>query len=517
MASSFFMNIYAISALINVATSLVLGLLVFSADRKSFLNIIFTAFAASVAFWSYSYFSWQIADTAQEALFWAHLLMVGAIFITPVYFHFVTHFLGIRAGYSVIIGYVGAAVFSAINWTPLFISGVSEKMEFLFWPSAGPFFFPFLLWWIIYAIYPVYLLLRAKRRPSIDQRSLSILLVGTIIGYAGGITNYFLWYDILILPFGNISASIYIACVAYVTMSNRLFNMKVIATELLIFCLWLFMFVRLLISTSLNDQLADGALLFVSLIVGTLLIRSVDREVEQREKIERLSEEKSEFMTFASHEIRNPITAMRGYASLISDGTVDHASPEVRGVAEKILVEGNDVLRIISEYLNKSKLELGQISYIKTPFDVGNAVSGIVDGYKPHATQRGLVLSKHLDESHLLTIDADEGKVKEVIGNLIDNSIKYTKKGSVTVSVERHGDIVRTTISDTGVGIPKETLPELFKKFSRADAQKVNLLGTGIGLYLAKTFIEAQGGKIWAESEGKDKGSCFIIEFPAIT
>ena len=173
------------------------------------------------------------------------------------------------------------------------------------------------------------------------------------------------------------------------------------------------------------------------------------------------------------------------------------------------------MLNLIAQYLSKSKMELGQISYAKVPFDMGAVVMSIASGYKPHAEQKGLTLTTAVDPAQKFMVVGDEGKVKEVIGNIVDNSLKYTKQGGITISVERHGVSIRAVISDTGVGIPPETLPQLFKKFSRADAQKVNLLGTGIGLYLAKTFIEAQGAHIWAESEGRDKGSRFIIEFPA--
>jgi signal transduction histidine kinase len=350
-------------------------------------------------------------------------------------------------------------------------------------------------------------------------RQALIIMLGTYINVSlAAATNIigpslFGYFDFLwVGPFAMV---VWISSVAYAISRYQLFNIRVIAAEFFIFSLWVFLVVRIFISNSVQDFWINGASFIVALILGFFLVRSVIRDVEQRERIEEMSNQKSEFMTFASHEIRNPITAMRGYASLITDGTVEHASPEVRAVAAKILVEGNDVLRIISEYLNKSKLELGQISYTKDPFDLSVAVSSIVDGYKPHAEQRDLTLEIHVDPSQKIVINADEGKVKEVIGNLIDNALKYTKHGGITVTVERHGVSVRTIIADTGVGIPAETLPQLFKKFSRADAQKVNLLGTGIGLYLAKTFIEAQGGRIWAESEGKDKGSRFIVEFPA--
>lgn len=513
------MNIYALTALVNVATSIVLGALVLFADKKARLNRMFALFALSVALWSFAYFNWQIATDATSALAWTHLLMAGAIFITPIYFHFSTIFLRMekRLRALIVVGYIFVAAFSILNWSPLYIANVRPLDGFPFWPIAGPLFLPFLLIWVFYSLLPIYFLVRALRETK-DPATLSALkyiLAGTAIGYAGGCTNYFLWYAILILPFGNISASIYLVLVAYATMRYQLFNMKVIAAELLTFSLWLFIFIRLVLAETTQDTLLDGGLLVVTLVVGVLLIRSVDKEVEQREEIERLSNEKSEFMSFASHEVRNPITAMRGYASLLVDGTVKDVSEQGRGVAQKILVNGDTVLALISEFLNKSKVELGQISYNMADTDLGKTITSIGEGFKVHAKEKGLTLDIKIDYPTLI-VKTDEAKLREIVGNLIDNSVKYTKAGGVTVEVEKRNGMGRVIVSDTGVGIAPETISHLFQKFSRADAQKMNLLGTGLGLYLAKTFIEGMGGKIWVESDGPGKGSRFIIELHTV-
>lgn len=349
---------------------------------------------------------------------------------------------------------------------------------------------------------------------------LLIIGLGVAITGIGG-----LYFDIILAsPFINDFRYIWLGppfntalaiLITYAVYRYELLDTKVIATELLIPLLWIFTFLRTMLAIAPVERALNGVLFILVLGIGALLIRSVRREVQQRERIEQLSEEKSEFMTFASHEIRNPITAMRGFASLIVDGTTGDVSPRTKDAAEKIFVTGNEVLMLISTFLNKSKMELGQIQYNMSSFDLGAAVGVIADGYAPHASQKGLQLIKRIDPAQKFMVTADEGKVKEVIGNVIDNSLKYTKQGSLTVSVERHGVATRVVVEDTGVGIPPETLPHLFKKFSRADAQKVNILGTGVGLYLAKTFIEGMKGRIWAESDGAGKGSRFIIEFPA--
>jgi signal transduction histidine kinase len=269
-----------------------------------------------------------------------------------------------------------------------------------------------------------------------------------------------------------------------------------------------------MLAESSTEQLLNICLLLAVSIVGLLLIRSVYKEVEAREEIQRLSEQKSEFMTFASHEIRNPITAMRGYASLMLEGSTGPMAQQAKDTARKLLVLGNEVLTLIAQYLDKSKIELGQLNYAVTRFDAIELAREIVHEAEPNAELHKLTLGVKTDSNEPHWIDADRGKIKEVIANLVDNALKYTPRGFVSVSVEHREHAVRISVIDTGVGIPKETIEQLFKKFSRADAQKMNLLGTGLGLYLAKVFVEAHHGTIWAESDGEDKGSRFIIELP---
>jgi signal transduction histidine kinase len=512
------MNFFAYSALLNAFTSAIIGLFVLSRGLKNRSNVIFTLFAFAVSAWSIGYVFWQTAPTVDSALQWTQIFMAAAVFIPFFYFHFITSFLKIERSESIVTvaGYALAVVFSYMSFTPLFISGMHPLYEFPFWPIPGPFFTPFLAIWLFYVLYGTYILFREYRKTSgVKRAQILIICAGMAVGFVGGISNYFLWYEIPILPWGNVLVSFYVIMVGYAILKHRLFDIRVIATEMFMFALWFVAFFRLIIAQGTLEVIVSGAFLAALLIIGALLIRSVSREVEQREQIERLSEEKSEFMSFASHEIRNPITAMRGYASLIADGTAGEASPQVKEIGKRILVEGNEVLNLISQFLSKSKLELGQLAYAHDFFDMGEVVSQAVDGYVPHAEERGLYLKKNIDLSKQFKVMGDHSKVREVVGNLIDNSLKYTKMGGVSVSVEEVAGKVRVEVADTGVGIAADTIQHLFKKFSRADAQKMNLMGTGLGLYLGKTFIEAQGGKIWAESGGAGKGSTFIIEFPS--
>ena len=149
----------------------------------------------------------------------------------------------------------------------------------------------------------------------------------------------------------------------------------------------------------------------------------------------------------------------------------------MRSAVLKIQTEGDIELALISQYLSKSKLELGQITYDVHSTDIGKLVVGVSESLQPRAQEQGLTLLVHAKPPTPVLAYADEAKLREVIGNLVDNAIKYTKEGGVDVSIETQDRAVRITVSGTGVGIPPDTLHQLFRKFSRADAQRLNLLG----------------------------------------
>jgi signal transduction histidine kinase len=156
------------------------------------------------------------------------------------------------------------------------------------------------------------------------------------------------------------------------------------------------------------------------------------------------------------------------------------------------------------------------MKYEFSEFDFRDLVKEVVNELKPNIEAKGLECKiKITDEA--CPLKADRTKLKQVLNNLVDNSSKYTKQGWLEVSVENKGSKVLFAVKDSGVGIAEKTLGQLFQRFIRAkNANDTNILGTGLGLYIAKKMVEANNGRVWAESEGEGKGSQFYVEIPTI-
>lgn len=212
------MNFYGLSALINFATCLLLGLFGFFKGKGDKITRSFLWFCLSISFWSISYFIWQLAEDEKTALLWSRILMAGAIFIPIFYLHFVVNLLYLfRQNKKIIIsGYLIFLFFLLADFTPFFIKEVAPELSFRFWPKPGLLFHPFIIIWFAYVIYATYLLSKELSSPSEFRRvQIKYLLCGIILGYLGGSTNYFLFYDIPIPPIGTICVTFFVIFTLY--------------------------------------------------------------------------------------------------------------------------------------------------------------------------------------------------------------------------------------------------------------------------------------------------------------
>lgn len=331
--------------------------------------------------------------------------------------------------------------------------------------------------------------------------------------------------------FGLFGMTVFMIFIGIMIVRYRTFNVGLIASQALIIALVLLIGSQFTFSVNTTTAVLTSITLILTGVIGVILIRSVKKEVKLREDVENLVHSlalaneklteldklKSEFVSIASHQLRAPLTAVRGYASMLLDGSFGKIPTEATQALERISESAKNMAYSVEDYLNVSRIESGNMKYNCTDFNLRDEAEHVCDDLRPQALRKGLVLIFRTDLKSQGVINADVGKVIQVIQNLINNAIKYTKKGSIKVLVR--DDIVRKKIyidvEDTGIGMNKETMDRLFGKFERAkNANQVNNGGTGLGLYVAYAMTIGMKGNITAHSEGDEKGSRFTIEFP---
>ncbi len=271
------MTFYAVAALINAITSLTLGSLIFFKNRKNTTNYTFILLSGAVFFWSIFYFLWQISTDHDTALFYTRLLSIGSIFIPVFYLHWVLSFLEIKKFISKAIlwfGYAVTLIFLAFSFSPIFIKGVEEIMGFAFWPKAGWLYTAYLL--ISYGGLVGYGLIELIKSYShsnnLRQYQIKYIITGTIIGFLGGATNFFLWYDIKILPFGNVVTSLYVFILFYAMIRYRLMDIRIIIQKIFIyFVVAVFTYIAFYASIGFYNNTFGGVFNGASYAFGVIL------------------------------------------------------------------------------------------------------------------------------------------------------------------------------------------------------------------------------------------------------
>ena len=237
--------------------------------------------------------------------------------------------------------------------------------------------------------------------------------------------------------------------------------------------------------------------------------------VEDITERKELEEAKKDFIAIASHEMRTPLTIIRGASERITKKLPKDVDAEVFLMIKHINDNSIRMLGIVNSFLDVGRLENKALAFNIEVFDINELITEIIEEMTVRAENKGLYLKTNFIKRNI-SIRADRSKTREVIVNLISNALQYTKVGGITLQTSFYESFVKINIIDTGIGIPKDMFDNIFQKFRSVHKEFITSkeYGSGMGLYISKTLTENMNGKLYLESSTLNKGSVFTLLLP---
>lgn len=322
--------------------------------------------------------------------------------------------------------------------------------------------------------------------------------------------------------FGPLGMVAFLVTITYLIVRYHVFNLRVIGAQALVIGVEILLFAALFVRTVFNIRIVLFATLVLVGLLGALLIRGVRREIKQREEIELLAKnleisnkQQIALIHFITHQLKGFVAKSRNIFAMIQEGDYGQMPETMKPIIDEGFTSATKGAQTIQDILNASNIKTGKVTMDMKPFDFKTLIDTIVGNLKPNADAKGVALTL-TEPSEPVMLTGDQTQLENAIKNLVDNTIKYTPQGSITITLTKDDRLIRFKTEDTGVGITPEDMKHLFTEGGHGtESQKVNVDSTGFGLYIVKNIIEAHNGKVWAESEGAGKGSTFTVELPA--
>ena len=521
-----------------IVLDLTLGLIVYFRDSKNNTNLAFFVLTFLAMIWIASNFLENEVLLENYSSLLLKIDFASAIILAYFFLFFCLNFpKSLNLSLVKKIGLVLLPlVFSILSFSSLIIK------DFSFYDGAiqferGIFYWFYALTLIAYiGLGSLNLLFKLKKSEGIEKIRIVYILIGLILSATVAILVNLILTQILTISIevyriGIYGISFFIIFTTYALIKHHLMNIKVIATELLVGVLTLVIFIDLILSESFSIALLKTAILIIFVYLGISLIKSVLKEIEYRERVKkayeiekkahkelkRLDEAKNQFLMATQHHLRTPLTSMQGYLDLMFGGTYGRVPVKLKKTLHKLQVSTDRLVKVVNELLDLSQFQLGKrVISPKPNIRIEPLLKEIVEELKFEAENKHLYLTFEKSKKAPPAANIDPGKIKVALYNIVDNGIKYTYKGGVTIKARSSDHKLLIEISDTGIGFIAEELKGLFSRtFERGEeAKKVFSTGKGIGLYIAHKIIDAHKGKVWVESKGKGKGSTFFVELP---
>lgn len=556
-----FHNLDLLAVGVTVAATLILGTIIFLNDAKSVTNRSFFGFTIMASAWGVSnYLNYNIAShtfglwilrTVIFFALWQALFLFEFFLVYP---KPLVTFLKIFNWFLVPLTFFT----SILTLSPFVFSSVKEfsrdgRVLLVNNGPALPLFGMLSVGLIVVGIIVLlYKIIKIKEKQL--RSSLFLVLWGTVVTFSliiffnfifptlFGNSGYIIYGSLFYIPF--------IVLTAYSIFRRGLLNTKIIATEILVFILAISVLLEVASSTDALTIMYKSSTFILVLIVGLFLIKSVRKEVEQRQHLEiitnelqtantrlkELDQQKTDFLSIAAHQLRTPMSVMNGYIELIEDNAYGKVTKETKTILDNMDQSNQHLIKLVDEFLDITRIEQGRTKFDIADCDVIPLLTSVVEELGVRAKEHGLKINWRAPKEALV-VAMDDEKIRHVAYNFVDNAIKYSDSGTITVSVlegasepstvpsyyssapsaaekgNMPGIIVK--VKDEGLGFGKTDEANFFQKFYRgSNVKHINVNGTGLGLFVCRKFIEAHGGHIWAHSAGLGRGSEFGFWIP---
>ena len=513
------MELFAISSILIFFSSLGFGLALSLSNKGSLLIRSWFINAIVIGLWGLGLYGVVVSISEIVALRWQYLLDVSAIFIPIANLNFFQKLTKREFPKFSIFSIIFATALAIFSFSPLFKSGM-EIVYGVYWISPGSAYIIFPIYFFIYTLLAIILLVKSYRdiEDKIHKAQIRNVFFAGIIGFGGGITNFFPQL-FNVYPFGNYFVILYVFFMTYGVLHYRLMSAKVLAAQIFAGAIGLVSLFNFLQSESLSEWLTNFISFSLIVFFGFYLVRSVYREVKQKEQIQKLAEDlekanddQANLIYFITHQVKGFLTKSRNIFSMMIEGDFGDINGELKPIVEEGFKSGTDGVDMIQKVLDASHIKKGTMTFTMEKMDLKDMVESTYKELESNGKNKGLDMRLDIVGDDFM-INGDPLQLKQVFKNLIDNSIKYTPKGFVHVLLKREGDKIEFSVADTGVGVTEEDKQKLFTAGGMGkDSRKVNVDSTGFGLFIAKKIIEAHRGTVSIESAGAGKGSVFKVE-----
>jgi signal transduction histidine kinase len=516
---SFAMTPFGLAGLLAGISSFVFGAFVYWKTPNKKIGLSWFVFSLSVSIWCLGTFWVTLVPDAEQALLvWRLSFCFGANWIPVLFFDFVTRFTQIPMRRALVVQWVVSGMVFVLSWTPMHYGGVSWFADSFYYVTRGTLYELISLWWIGLVVYSHSAMVRHYSEMS-DKRKIQVryFFLATVVGFGGGFFDYLPAINLHLYPWGRFAIILYPIIMSYAILKYRLMDIRFFIRRTF---LWIAVYAGLLISSApilllIHQQAVTPAgvsafllgvevvLLAIVLSLGPVLYAAVVRQSAYFHE---------HTMAGLTHELKSPLSAIEGALDvLIYEAQKKADDPKQKEYLDMIDRNSSRLRGFVDELLlvMKSGAKTSQLNF--EPVNMGELCREVVSTFEEAAHTKGNKLVFQGEINFL--INADSAKIKKVMSNLLSNAIKFTKNGAITVSLIQEKEHVKVQVADTGVGLAAGDIPYVFDTFYQTSAgQKAK--GTGIGLAIAKLWVEAHGGVIGAESDGEGKGSLFWFKLP---